>query len=162
VGGALQIARRAHIERARVDVRQPLAAALRAARPAFEAAAAHLEAAEHGRPLHTTGDVDMLERLFLNLLLNAAEALSPGGSARVEAALEDREVVVRISDDGCGVPPARLRRVFEPFFTTREDGTGLGLPVARRIARVHGGEVTLESAAGAGTTVSVRLPWAEV
>ena len=63
-----------------------------------------------------------------------------------------------IRDDGSGIPAEQLVRVFEPFFTTRAEGTGLGLPIARRIARAHGGELTIESEPGHGTIVRISLP----
>jgi two-component system sensor histidine kinase FlrB len=108
--------------------------------------------------LSVRGDAAALEQLFLNLLLNAAQSLDDGGTVRV--AVEDGDGVVRVAvrDAGRGMSPEVRARLFEPFYTTRADGTGLGLPLARRIARAHGGEIDVESAPGAGTTVVVRLP----
>ena len=109
-------------------------------------------------PIHIKGDLGALEQLFLNLLLNAAQALDSGGGARVTIALEEGTVVVTIRDDGRGMTPARLERVFEPLFTTRAGGTGLGLTIALRIASAHGGSIRLTSEPDRGTTVEVRLP----
>ncbi|NJD10834.1 MAG: hypothetical protein FIB01_10540 [Gemmatimonadetes bacterium] len=91
---------------------------------------------------------------------NAAQALEPGGEARVAAGAEDGSIEVAVTDNGVGIPEHDLRRVFEPLFSTRPEGTGLGLPIARRIAVAHRGSLELESEAGKGTTVTVRLPFA--
>jgi signal transduction histidine kinase len=70
----------------------------------------------------------------------------------------EEEVHVSIQDTGKGIEPEDLDRIFEPFFSSRPEGTGLGLPIARRIAQAHGGDLSVESRGGTGTTVTVRLP----
>jgi two-component system, sensor histidine kinase FlrB len=102
------------------------------------------------------GDAIALEQL----LLNSAQALAPGGHARVTIDVDGTEVRLVVSDTGRGIAPADLRRVLDPFFSTKADGTGLGLPIARQIAVVHGGALTIASVAGDGTQVEVRLPLA--
>jgi two-component system, NtrC family, sensor kinase len=74
--------------------------------------------------------------------------------------LEDDAIVIRIADNGCGIPAHNLTRVFEPFFTTRDvgRGTGMGLTVAREIVRGAGGNIEIDSHEGSGTTVTIRLP----
>jgi signal transduction histidine kinase len=106
-----------------------------------------------------TGDSAALEQLFLNILLNAAQALHEGGRAvvRVEQDIEE-EVSIKIRDEGPGIPAEALDRVFEAFYSTREGGTGLGLPIARRIAHAHGGQLRVHSVAEAGTEVEIILP----
>ncbi|MCG6955092.1 MAG: HAMP domain-containing protein [Gemmatimonadetes bacterium] len=159
VTGALQVARSGTVERAPMDVRGPLRTAVQVARPAFEARGAVLDAREvEGEPVEVEGDAAALERLFLNLLLNAAQALERGERAIVEIKETAGEVAISIRDEGSGIDPSDLDRIFDPFFTTRPDGTGLGLPIARRIAEAHGGELAVESKPGAGTTVTLRLP----
>lgn len=162
VGSALQVARSAQVQRRRMDLAEPLRSAVRSAEPAFAEAGARLETSELRRPCRILGDPTTLDRLFLNLLLNAAQALSGGGRAKVEVDASANEVVVRVIDDGPGISPEALPHVFEPFYTTREGGSGLGLSVARRIARAHGGGIAIESVPGIGTTVTVRLPRADV
>ena len=68
---------------------------------------------------------------------------------------------MRIEDTGAGIPPEQMRRVFDPFYTTKRDGTGLGLAICHGIVEQHEGEIQMDSEVGAGTTVSVRLPWIE-
>jgi len=106
------------------------------------------------------GDEGELCQAFLNLIMNAYQAMPSGGSLHVSTRQEDKWAVVEVKDTGCGIPPEIQERMFDPFFTTRRDegGTGLGLPVCREIAERHGGEVGVRSHPGAGTTVSLRIP----
>jgi PAS domain S-box-containing protein len=101
-----------------------------------------------------------LRQVFLNLILNALQAVEEGGSVAVSSACEGDQAVVRVRDDGCGIPPEIQHRLFEPFFTTKpaDQGTGLGLFISYEIVRAHGGELRVESAPGAGSTFEVRLP----
>jgi len=161
VSGALQVARSGSVKLETIDLRTPLRAAVQMALPAFQEREAELDSAGvEGEPIKVKGDAAALERLFLNLLLNAAQALEEGGRANVTAHPLEEEVRVMIQDTGKGIESEDLERIFEPFFSSRPDGTGLGLPIARRIAQAHGGELSVESEAGAGTTVTVRLPYA--
>ena len=158
VGGSLRIARSGTLTLSEIDVREPLRAALHAARPAFAAHRAQLDVVEGSTgPLVVRGNAGALEQLFLNLLLNAAEAVPPGGRARV--ALEHRSggVCFSVKDDGPGIAPDVLDRIREPFYTTKENGTGLGLSIAQRITDAHGAELRLESSTGSGTTAVVIL-----
>jgi len=106
------------------------------------------------------GNAARLNEVFLNIILNAAQAMERRGRILIETRGHDGQAVMRVTDDGRGIPAALLARVFDPFFTTREvgQGTGLGLTVARDIVRAHGGDIAIESTPGVGTTVTVRLP----
>ncbi len=103
-------------------------------------------------------DRDQLKQVFLNLLLNAVQAMEAGG--RLHASTEHAlgGVVVRIRDTGPGVAREVLDRLFEPFVTARSGGTGLGLPISHRIVEGHSGTLTIESQLGVGTTAVVWLP----
>jgi two-component system NtrC family sensor kinase len=100
-----------------------------------------------------------LERAIANLVRNAAES-GDGVQIRVETGVEPGGVRIAVTDDGCGIPEERRERVFEPFFTTRQDdgGTGLGLSLARAVVHAHGGRIDLRGAPGEGTRASVVLP----
>jgi signal transduction histidine kinase len=161
VGGSLQIARSGGVVRARIDLRESLEAACSAAEPHFDERGVSLERDLPGEPVWMAGDAGALEQLALNLLLNAADAAASGGeNGRSGIALErdDADICVRVWDTGDGIAPEDLDRIFEPFYSTRSEGTGLGLPIARRIARAHGSELTVTSRTGEGTTFSLRLP----
>ncbi|MCH7600230.1 MAG: PAS domain-containing protein [Myxococcales bacterium] len=101
-----------------------------------------------------------LQQVFLNLILNANQAIVTRGTIRVRTEAQSRSVVVRIEDDGCGIEADLMDRIFDPFFTTKPvgEGTGLGLGIAHEIVRKHGGEITIDSKPGKGTVFSVRLP----
>lgn len=101
-----------------------------------------------------------LREIVDNLLNNAVEAIPEGRQGEVvfAARLQDGSVEIRISDNGTGIEQADLKRLFEPFFTTKKGGSGLGLSVVRQLVRMHKGDISIESEAGRGTTVVVRLP----
>jgi two-component system sensor histidine kinase HydH len=161
VTGALRVARSGHIEAEPVDIRQPLAAAIHAARPRFEERGSILESPQiSSDPLPVSGNSAALEQLFLNLLLNAAEALDRGAQASVTVERRVQDLRVSVRDSGRGIAQEDLTRVFDPFFSTKPEGTGLGLAIARRIAAAHGGELSIESTVGQGTQVNVVLPLA--
>lgn len=105
-------------------------------------------------------DPDQLEEVFVNILTNAYEAVAPQtGTILVGARLSGENMVeIRIEDNGGGIEAADLGRLFEPFFTRKPKGTGLGLPISHRIMQLHGGSIRIESAPGTGTWVTVRLP----
>jgi signal transduction histidine kinase len=109
-----------------------------------------------------SGDAEALKAAFLNLLLNAAEAMPDGGTLWVSTrGPTDRDVLeVRIADDGPGIPPEARARVFQPFVSTKRGGTGLGLPLALRTFEEHGGRLTIapEPRAGRGTEFLIELP----
>lgn len=159
VRGSLRLARSGSLSLEPTDLRAPLKAAIHAAEPEFRARGATLGPdPPFDEPLIIRGSEGALEELFLNLLLNAAEAAGPGGRATIDVTVTPDNVRVSVSDTGPGIPPDLLDRVFEPFYSGREDGTGLGLPIARRIAHAHGGELAIDSASGSGTVVHVSLP----
>ncbi|HIJ88979.1 MAG TPA: sensor histidine kinase [Desulfuromonadales bacterium] len=108
-------------------------------------------------------DGEKLRQAFLNIVINALQATAPGGSITI--ALSVCRVVdggnfceIRFCDDGCGINSASQAKIFEPFYTTKPDGTGLGLAISRKIIEGHGGTLQVESSAGEGTTVIIRLP----
>jgi len=107
------------------------------------------------------GNPHDLQQVFLNLLLNAIQAMPDGGTVRVSATCRDDGYVhVDVSDEGVGIPPDRLEEIFDPFFTTKDigEGTGLGLSVSLSLVEKHGGEISVSSRSGRGTTFSVHLP----
>lgn len=101
---------------------------------------------------------NQLKQVFLNLLKNAIESMPNGGEVRVSVSREDEMLLVAFADQGCGISEDRLARLGEPFFTTKEAGTGLGLMVSFKIIAQHGGTITVDSQEGVGTTFEVRLP----
>jgi signal transduction histidine kinase len=112
-------------------------------------------------PLLPTVDFDtaQLRQAVLNIMSNAQQAVSEGGVVRVQTRVGSAgEVRISISDTGPGMTPEILARIFQPFYSHREGGTGLGLPIARRVVEAHSGRIEVESEPGRGTTFHIFLP----
>jgi two-component system nitrogen regulation sensor histidine kinase GlnL len=119
-------------------------------------------------PLH--GDEQLLTRLFLNLIKNAREAIARDGKVEIETKVSadyhlstpgnrpSPMVVVRIRDNGCGIPPDELERIFTPYYTTKPKGSGLGLAICQKIVEDHRGFLKITSTPGEGTEIAVSLP----
>jgi two-component system NtrC family sensor kinase len=101
-----------------------------------------------------------LNQVWMNLLANAAQAISGHGEVRITTSVDEGWVVIAVRDSGCGVPQDLLPRIFDPFFTTKPvgEGTGLGLSISYGIIERHGGAITLASTLGKGTTFTIRIP----
>lgn len=118
-----------------------------------------VEEHEAGQP-PVNGDRGLLEQVFRNLEINAAQAMGSHGILTVRSRAEAGWVVVTVEDTGSGIPPEFMPNVFEPFRTTKSErgGTGLGMYIAKKVVEQHGGEIAVESTVGVGTSVTVRLP----
>jgi nitrogen fixation/metabolism regulation signal transduction histidine kinase len=103
-------------------------------------------------------DRTLLGRAVTNLIENGLHAMPDGGRLAISVTRDQRSVVLRVADTGVGMDQEALERAFEPYFSTKATGTGLGLPIARRNVEVNGGTIAVESARGRGTTVTVRMP----
>jgi signal transduction histidine kinase len=106
-------------------------------------------------------DGELMERVFYNLLLNAAQASPAGGAVTVKLRAAGDLVEVSVIDRGSGIRPEDLENIFNPFFTTKQDGVGLGLAIVSKIVDEHGGAVAVSSEAGAGSVFRVQLPMRE-
>jgi len=107
--------------------------------------------------LHVRADEADLQHALINLLLNAIQACRPGG--RVRLAVDPGDPLrIRVTDDGCGIAPEQQKRIFEPFFSLRNGGTGLGLFLSLNFVRQWGGDIVVESTPGVGSTFEVRFP----
>ncbi|KJJ85507.1 signal transduction histidine kinase, nitrogen specific, NtrB [Candidatus Omnitrophus magneticus] len=105
-------------------------------------------------------DEEQMNEVFINLIKNAAESMISKGVITISTLVDNNMVRVDISDIGCGIPPEHLQRIFNPFFTTKKNGTGLGVSVSYGIIKAHGGDIKYSSIPGKGTTVSIFLPCA--
>jgi signal transduction histidine kinase len=103
-------------------------------------------------------DPEQMKQVLLNLVLNAVQAMPNGGEVLVDAAEENGMLKIRVKDQGTGIPPGDVDSIYDPFFTTKDTGTGLGLPVAYQIVQQHGGELMLEENGPGGACFAIRLP----
>ncbi|MCX8069329.1 MAG: ATP-binding protein, partial [Thermodesulfovibrionales bacterium] len=108
----------------------------------------------------TKCNIGQLNQVFMNLLINAAQAIEKQGDIWVKTWADDKFIYVSVSDTGCGIPEDMIDKIFNPFFTTKEigKGTGLGLSIVMDIVKKHNGEITVESKVGQGTTFTVKIP----
>jgi two-component system sensor histidine kinase HydH len=109
-------------------------------------------------PINLECDPDLLNVALANLLQNAIQASHPGGRVDIGAQASDTDVQISISDQGTGIVPEHLENIFNPFFTTKPDGVGLGLAIVSKIIDEHQGRISVESVKGSGTTFLIRLP----
>ena len=106
-------------------------------------------------------DREQMKQAFYNVIKNSLEAMKRHGTLHIRTDLDDKHVIVSFTDTGSGMSAENLSRVFEPYFTTKPSGSGLGLLIVRRIVREHGGELSIESTQGKGLTLAIRLPYIE-
>ena len=104
------------------------------------------------------GDRDQIKQAFFNLVKNAMEAMQPSGSLRILARCDDDFVYLQFVDDGSGISEEDLSKVFQAYYTTKEEGHGLGMMIVERIMREHGGHINIESRKEAGTAITLQFP----
>lgn len=146
----------------KVDVNKVIEEILYLMRSEIKFRKLHVETQLDTGLLPIKADPSQLEQVFMNLILNAAQAMAQGGSLKIITRRCDQGngVEIRFSDTGVGIPQENLARIFTPFFTTKRNGTGvgLGLSIARQMIEGHGGTIQVKSQAGKGTTFIIRLP----
>jgi two-component system, NtrC family, sensor histidine kinase HydH len=119
-----------------------------------------LNVACHDAP-DVNGDPAMLRQMFLNLALNACQAMPDGGTLQIRCeAARGRRVAISFIDSGVGIKPEHLQRIFDLYFTTKAKGSGIGLSMVYRTIQMHDGEIEVQSVPGAGATFRVLLPQA--
>lgn len=155
----LRLARPPATELVVADLNRIVAETVRFVEVDFARRGIELSFRPHGGPLPLLADEKQLKQAFLNILLNAMEAQDKERKViRVVTGLDRERPFARIADNGRGIPRPDRKHIFKLFFTTRRMGTGLGLPIVRRIVREHGGRLGVRSREGTGTTVTVVFP----
>jgi signal transduction histidine kinase len=160
VTGALRVARSGRLTLEQVDIREPIDTAIKDVEMECRARSIELTRNRNAAGTIVSGDQSALHQLFLNLLLNAAQAIDRAGTIDVSIVSTADTVSVKVSDSGVGIAPELRDRIFDPLFSTKTQGSGLGLAIAQRIVAGHGGELSLESEPGHGTVVHVTFPLA--
>jgi len=115
-----------------------------------------IEAAAEIPPVEV--DSDKIKQVFLNIFLNSLAALQDGGKLKIKLSSRTNNLEVIIFDNGAGIEKMDLPRIYDPYFTSKPAGTGLGLAIVQKIMEAHGGNISLESAAGKGTEVFLNFP----
>ncbi|MGE5753155.1 MAG: sensor histidine kinase [Deltaproteobacteria bacterium] len=155
----LRYARPPSMEPVVTDLNRVVAETLRFLEVDFSRRGIELKTKLHPQPLPLLADEKQLKQALLNLLLNAEAAMDKEPKRiRVVTGLSAGRPFVRLQDNGRGIPRADRRQIFRLFFTTRKNGSGLGLPIVRQIVRDHGGKISIRSREGRGTTVTLILP----
>ncbi|MBK1876540.1 two-component system sensor histidine kinase NtrB [Pelagicoccus mobilis] len=103
-------------------------------------------------------DRNQMKQVFFNLIKNAMEAMQPGGTLKIVSRSDEEKIYLQFGDSGVGIRQADLSRVFQPYHTSKKEGSGLGLMIVQRIIRGHGGQVGIDSQEGVGTVVTLELP----
>lgn len=141
-----------------VQINQVIDTALEVFAPQIESRKIQVERHYHQVPSPIKADSTELEQIFTNLFLNALDVMSPGGRLDIELLEQNGHVIVRVGDTGSGIPEDILPNVFEPFFSTKSSGTGMGLPVAQRIAHIYDGSMEVERTSSEGTVFRLEFP----
>ncbi|MEA2064560.1 MAG: ATP-binding protein [Gemmatimonadota bacterium] len=145
-------------ERTRADLHPVIEDVLTLLAPDAEKRGVRIERAFASGPLERLVDPEKMKTVFLNLILNAIQAMPSGGRLRVATSQDSGPAQIKISDTGTGIAPGDRERIFDLYFSTKKDGSGLGLAIAGNVVRDHGGEITVASNLGTGSEFTVTIP----
>jgi PAS domain S-box-containing protein len=154
----IDFSRPVELDLAMHDLRSIVTTVLTLAEPDLAQRSVKVVSVMPGSPVYVRVDADMIQQALLNVLLNGAQSMADGGELHVELRQHGHEASLRIRDQGCGIPREILNRIFNLYFTTKRDGTGIGLAMTYRILQLHNGSVQVESEVDVGTQFTLRLP----
>jgi len=154
----LDASRRTRVISSNVQIDQVIDNVIEAFSPQIEARKIQVDRQYRCVPPPITADPTELEQIFTNLFLNSLDAMPRGGCLTIEVFEMNGRVVVKVSDSGTGITEEVLPSIFEPFYSTKSRGTGMGLPVAQRIARMYEGSMEVETSSSEGTTFRLEFP----
>lgn len=140
------------------DLRLLVSSVLTLAAPDLEQRSVQVVSSMPDHPIYARVDADLIQQALLNVLLNGAQAMADGGELKVDMRQQGHEAKIKISDQGCGIPREILDRIFNLYFTTKRDGSGIGLAMTYRILQLHNGSIQVESEMDQGTQFTLRLP----
>jgi two-component system NtrC family sensor kinase len=143
------------------DILQPLRETVAFVQGAAQSSLVKIHEEYNGSPVIVNMDPNEMKQVFINIINNALQAMPQGGDLRIRLhPVGEREAMIEFADTGVGISPENLQKIFEPFFSTKEDrdGTGLGLSISYRIVQHHGGRIDVESEPGKGTIFRIILP----
>ena len=157
----LQFISRRELKRVSADLSQVVAEVVEFFGPQADAADVKIELTAAPATLAVFADVGLLKQALLNLLINAQQAMTNGGRLSIVVSAADGVARIDITDTGPGIAPDQIDHVFDAYYSTKKGGTGLGLTMARRMIRAHGGDITVRSDPSSGACFTVTLPLAD-
>ena len=128
------------------------------AAPQAEAAGIHVSVNADTDAANIRVDEDLMKQALLNVVVNAIQAMPQGGELRIECSVREEDAEIRISDTGVGIPPELREKIFRLYYTTKPEGSGIGLAMTFRIVQLHDGSIDFTSEPGKGTTFVLHLP----
>ncbi len=158
IGELLDYSRPHKLQRENIQLADVLDKAVSLIRVDADSANVQLQTDYHKNKDQAYADQDKLNQVFLNLFLNAIQAMENGGILKIQTFTRGDRVICRIEDSGCGLDQESVAKVFDPYFTTKHDGTGLGLSMSAKIIEEHSGSIEFKSDVGGGTVVKINLP----
>lgn len=154
----LEAVRPAQPDLGKLDIIGPLEESIEFLGPELESAGIRVDVEVEGNLPSILADRSQVKQVFYNILKNARQAMKSGGVIRVRAFNDDEFVYIQVGDTGEGIDPENLRRVFQPYYSTKKKGHGLGMMIVDRIMRNHGGQIGIDSRKGTGTLVTLQFP----
>ncbi|UCG55849.1 MAG: hypothetical protein JSU70_13370 [Phycisphaerales bacterium] len=156
--GSLRYVDRTQLQPARVDINELVGDMVDFYSPQASSRSITVRQSMYGEPLVCRVDTPMLKQAVLNLFINARQAMSEGGELIVRTGKHQKDAVIQISDTGCGIASENVPNIFDVYYSTRPQGSGLGLPTAKKIVEAHNGTIAVDSELGKGTSFTIRLP----
>jgi signal transduction histidine kinase len=154
----LDFSRPVELNLSTVPVQDLMGEIVELARPQADAARIRVTMVEEAEGVEVRVDRDLMKQAVLNVVVNAIEAMPDGGELRFEASANEDTAEIRVTDTGAGIPPELREKIFRLYFTTRKEGSGIGLAMTFRIVQLHDGTIDFSSEPGKGTTFFIRLP----
>jgi len=154
----LRYVNRTQLQLTSVDVNQLISDMVDFYSPQAQSHSITIRQGLYNEPLVCKVDADMLKQVILNLFINAQQAMSGGGELMIRTNRQKEDAVIQISDTGSGISPDKLPNIFDTYYSSRPQGSGLGLPTAKKIVEAHNGTITVDSVPGKGTLFTIKLP----
>ena len=149
---------RAELQLASIDINELVSDMIDFYSPQAHSHSVTIHQGLHNEPLVCKIDSDMLKQVILNLFINAQQAMSSGGDLMIRTDRQEKDALIQISDTGSGITPDKLPHIFDAYYSSRPQGSGLGLPTAKKIIEAHKGSISVNSEPGKGTSFDIRLP----
>jgi signal transduction histidine kinase len=156
--GFLRYVDRTELQLSRIDVNELVSDMIDFYSPQAYSRSITIRQALHHEELICNLDAAVLKQAILNLFINAQQAMSSGGELIIKTDRQDGGAVIQISDTGTGIGPDKLGRIFEPYYSSRPEGSGLGLATTKKVVEAHHGTIAVRSELGKGTSFTIKLP----